>query len=194
MPIDGFSFGRDVADFWTPQMHEEFKRYVAAHSELRVTTSKPSPRPPVLDDDFLGGNDISYPVDTVIRLQKGREGPQQYTHYIQKNRFPSSFPDKPIYDAGFGKAPTKEWLRKHVPEYSGTTFEEVKCNGMGWVGGAGRCVELQGQPVPGTMVIERGAHRADLDGRVGIIVGAPSQPCLGPLNVMWGPWRFRDDP
>lgn len=194
MSGDDMGFGRDMPGFWTPEMHEEFKRYVDAHPELKVTTTKPPARSTVMDD-FVGGAAFKYPTDAVIRLRKGRGGsdPQYHIHYVQKNRFPNSFPDKLIYDKGFGPSVTREWLQKNVAEYSGVTFEEVTCNGMGWVGGAGRCVELQGQPVPGTMVIERGAHRADLDGRTGIVVGALSAPCIGPLNVMWGPWRFKDD-
>lgn len=187
-------------DPWTPQasaqVYEDIKRIVAAHPDLRIVTTQAPQRRVDDDDDFVGGSALKFPVDTVIRLHKSTHGsePQYYTHYVRKNRFPASFPDKQIYDTGFGTTVTKGWLRENVPEYSRVTFEEVTCNGMGWVGGAGRCVELQGQPVPGTMVIEHGVHRADLDSRTGIIVGAEAAPCLGPLNVMWAPWRFKDDP
>ncbi len=134
-------------------------------------------------------DDVWFEHETLLLLDDER--PRFFTHYVSKNRFPTSFPTKFSYDAGFGL--TKEWLKKNVEEYSVVTFEEVTCNGTAWTTGSGRVVELQGPPVPGTMVLERGTHRTDLDSRTGIIMGSSALSTLGVLSVMWMPWRFLDD-
>lgn len=160
---------------------ERLRRVVAAHPDLKFVTER-----------VPGGRSMAWPVDSVIRLQKDVDGPEpdDHTYHVHKNRFPRSFPDKPAYDVGFGSGVTREWLLKNDPAYSRPTFGELTCNsnGMGWFGGAGRLVEMHGHPVPGTVVIERGVHRADLDGRVGLIIGTS----MGVLQVVWSPWRFRE--
>lgn len=163
----------------TRETIEEIRHIAASYPDMKVTT-------PLVP----GVKYLPWHVDSTIRLHKSDDKePGQFTHHVLKNRFPKSFPDKLTYDSGFGSGVTKEWLLENDPAYSRPTFGELTRNSMGWFGAPGRLVELQDRPVPGTMVIEHGVHRADLEGRMGLVVAAQA---IGTLQVIWSPWRFHD--